>query len=433
MASKWRILSLCVVSASLFFGGCGGGGSPSAGGGTPTPTPSPTPSPTPTQGPTLTWQKDFAPQGSSSITGMTFLAGTVLGVGLENNSGNTATIGFDVTVNDLGATATASGKNFFPDTPSSATGVALTNSGTALAIGTHTLPGGSANAPAAFALNPATGALLPGGEKSFSCPSGAQLPTAITTDPTTGTVYIAFSVIGGLPAIVTSDASGNANCAIASIQVSDAGPNGSITDLKVAGGNLIVTGNLSGTTANSYVASIDKTNGARTWGVSGTGPFGGALMRSVVVDASGFGFVGGTAINGSTNQWVVVKLRLSDGSFATANGGWVVNPIPPAQTATADSLQALVPNTGTGGGVVAAGQTTPSGQSNPNSVQTAVAVINPDGSVRSKAQVNVFSGKQEHVNRAASDGAHALYVGGTGFTPGVGNSNFAWIAKFNIP
>lgn len=421
-----------VVLVFIALVGCGGGGGGSV---NPTPTPNPTPSPTPTPTPTqvtLVWEQSFAPRTSSALIGITYQSGVALAVGVENDSSNAGLVAYSATVSDQGATGVPSNKNFFSSSdPSAATAVAL-NGTTAIVGGAQTLPGGPTNTPAIFALSPITGNLIANGDRSVSCPASAVLPTAIATDPSTQKTFVGVSTANNVPVVVVTDASGNEDCAVAPIQVSDAGPNGSVSGMTISGNTLLVTGHLSGSTANSYVSAFDKNSGVQLWGVISTGPFGGTLMDSVVADANGFAYVGGTEI-GTADRWVVVKLRLSDGSFATADGGWVANPVKPSQTNTADTLQALMLNTGTGGGIVAVGQTTPAGQSDPNNVQTSIVLMNLDGSVRSNKSVNVFPGKQEHVSGATSDGSRNIYLSGGGFTPGIGGSNFGWIAKFQVP
>jgi hypothetical protein len=79
---------------------------------------------------------------------------------------------------------------------------------------------------------------------------------------------------------------------------------------------------------------------------------------------------------------------------------WARQPIAPSQAQTADTIVALVANPS--GGVIAVGQTTPAGQTDPNNVQTAIAVIKSDGTDHRNQAGQYLSGRPRTPRRGGS-------------------------------
>lgn len=407
------------------LGGCGGGGScATCGAPTPTPTPTPAPSPTPTPA-AFVWKTAFAPAPSANILTMLTSGNTVFGAGVEANSAATDTSAYAVAVTDNGTTVSTAQPNSLAET-SDILGMVLLNATTAFAVGKSTPANTGVVTPTVFILGlQASGVSIT--KNPLTCPAGTPLApilqnsltlTAVVQDGTT--MFIAARLQGDVPAIFTTDTTGAVNCAQTPIRVIDANARGIVHSIHVSGSSLFVAGDFNAL-AQGFVLRLDKATGVRNWEeiVSGT-----PIASMVVDDANGLVYAGGTKI-ATQDAWVVIQFHPPDTAPV-----WAVQPITPSQAQTADSIVALLANPA--GGVIAVGQTTPAGQADPNNVQTAVAVISPSGTTTAKKQVTIFSGDQEHAGAAILGPNSTLYIGGTKFTPNVGNAG-AWLAKLNLP
>jgi hypothetical protein len=428
MTSKRTIMTLCVLSASLLLGGCGGGGSSSAGGSTPTPTPISTPTPTPVS--QVVWKVALPPAQSANLLSMITTGSTVFGAGVTANASATGTNAYASSLADNGTSAAAGTPTSLSET-SDITGMLLLNPTTAFAIGSDTPVGNTAAVPTAFTLNPTTGAFL--SVKPFTCAPGTALApvlanavdaSAVAQDGTI--IYVALTIRGDVPQIVKTDLSGNLDCTQTAIRVAQGNTNGTIHSVVVAtmalvlGGEFLSPQNI----PQGFMIILDKTTGAQTFAVV----VGGTPIARVVMDSTGAIYVGGTQKATEPNNWVIEKFSPP---FTAINSApvWAKFGIPPAQNPNADSLVALLANPT--GGVIGIGQTTPAGHA-PNDVQTSIAVLDAATGTTTKAvQVNVFPGDQEHPGSAALGPNNTVYVGGEKFTPP--GSNFgAWISKISL-
>ncbi len=428
MTSKRPIMTLCVFSASLLLGGCGGGGSPSAGGSTPTPTPISTPTPTPTS--QVVWKVALPPAQSANLLSMITTGSTVFGAGVKANASATGTDAYAASLTDNGTSATAGTPTSLSET-SDITGMLLLNPTTAFAVGSDIPAGSTAALPTAFTLNPSTGAFL--SVKPFSCASGTALApvlanaidaTAVAQDGTI--IYVALTLRGDVPQIVKTDLAGNLDCTQTAIRVAQGNTNGTIHSVVVTSTALVLGGEFlgAGNVPQGFLIILDKTTGVQTFAVV----IGNTPTNGVVVDSTGSIYVGGTQKTTEPNSWIIQKFNPP---FTAANSGavWAKFGIPPAQNPNADTLVALLANPV--GGVIAVGQTTPAGHA-PNDVQTSVAVLDATTGTTTKAVlVNVFPGDQEHPGSAALGPNNTVYVGGEKFTPP--GSNFgAWVSKITL-
>jgi hypothetical protein len=307
----------------------------------------------------------------------------------------------------------------------------LINPTTAYAAGSDTPTGTATAIPAAFILNPANGVFL--SVKPFVCGAGTVLQPALVNvvDATAvaqdGTVmYVALTLRGDVPQIVTTDFSGNINCAQAAIRVAQGNTNGVIHAIRVTPTSLILGGEFLSpqNIPQGFMIILDKTTGAQTFAVV----VGSTPIVGVVVDASGSIYVGGSQKATQPNNWVIQKFSPP---FTATNSApvWAKSGIPSAQNPNSDTLLALLANSA--GGVIAVGQTTPVGHA-VNDVQTSIAVLDPaTGTTTKTVQVNLFPGDQEHVGSAALGPTNTVFVGGEKFTPNVGNFG-AWLAKISL-
>jgi hypothetical protein len=428
MTSKWRVLSLCVVSASLFFGGCGGGGSPSAGGGAPTPTPIPTPTPSPASA--VVWKTALPPAQGANLLALVTTSSTVFGAGVKVQPGGTGTNAYAASVTDNGTSATAGTPTSLSET-SDIIGMLLLNPTTAFAVGSDIPAGSTAAVPTAFTLNPSTGAFL--SVKAFACASGTALApvlanavdaSAVAQDGTI--LFVALTLRGDVPQIVKTDLAGNLDCTQTAIRVAQGNTNGTIHSVVVTSTALVLGGEFLGTgnIPQGFLIILDKTTGAQTFAVV----VGGTPIAGVVMDLTGPIYVGGTQKAGEPNNWVIEKFNPP---FTAINSApvWAKFGISPAQNPNGDTLVALL--SGPAGGVIAVGQTTPAGHT-PNDVQTSIAVLDAATGTTTKAvQVNVFPGDQEHPGSAALGPNNTVYVGGEKFTP-PGNNFGAWVSKISL-
>ena len=306
----------------------------------------------------------------------------------------------------------------------------LLDPSTAFAVGKDMPSGNPAPVPAAFTVNPATGTFL--SVKPFSCPAGSALSlvnatdaTAVARDGSTSTMYVALKVQGDVPEIIKTDLAGNPDCAQAAVRIVDALANGTVHSLTVTSTSFIVGGEFS-PTVQGFAVVIDRTSSQRVWEsiISGT------PVAAIVLDSSGAMYVGGTNEASAERAWHIERYN-PPFSGATINLAWSARGIAPSQAQTADTLVSLFLSSS--GSVVAAGQTTPQGQTNVNNVETSIAVLDPaTGATTKTVQVNVFSGDQEHVGAAIPGPNNTVYVAGEKFT--LPSANFgAWFAKINLP
>jgi hypothetical protein len=428
MTSKRPIMTLCVFSASLLLGGCGGGGSPSAGGSTPTPTPISTPTPAPTS--QVVWKVALPPAQSANLLSMITTGSTVFGAGVKANASATGTNTYAASLTDNGTSATAGTPTSLSEM-SDIIGMLLLNPTTAFAVGSDIPAGTTAAVPTAFTLNPSTGAFL--SVKPFSCAAGTALApvlanavdaSAVAQDGTI--LYVALTLRGDVPQIVKTDLAGNLDCTQTAIRVAQGNTNGAIHSVVVTSTALVLGGEFlgAGSVPQGFLIILDKTTGAQTFAVV----VGGTPIAGVVVDLTGPIYVGGTQKATEPNNWVIEKFSPP---FTAINSApvWAKFGISPAQNPNGDTLVALL--AGPAGGVIAVGQTTPAGHA-PNDVQTSIAVLDAATGTTTKAvQVNVFPGDQEHVGSAVVGANNTVFLGGEKFTPNVGNFG-AWIAKISL-
>src|SRR5947207_2960879 len=157
MPSIWRILSLCVVSASLIIEGCGGSGTRAAGPpGTPTPTPIPTPTP---QASAVIWKIALPPVQGGNLLSLVTTGNTVFGAGVKVPPSGNGTNAYAASATDNGTSA-AQGTPTSLAEGSDATSMVLINPTTAYAAGSDTPTGSATAVPAAFILNPTSGVFL---------------------------------------------------------------------------------------------------------------------------------------------------------------------------------------------------------------------------------------------------------------------------------
>jgi hypothetical protein len=428
MKSKRPIMTLCVFSASLLLGGCGGGGSPSAGGSTPTPTPISTPTPTPTS--QVVWKAALPPAQSANLLSMITTGNTIFGAGVKANASATGTNAYAASLTDNGTSATAGTPTSLSET-SDIIGMLLLNPTTAFAVGSDIPAGSTAAVPTTFTLNPSTGGFL--SVKPFSCASGTALApvlanavdaSAVAQDGTI--LYVALTLRGDVPQIVKTDLAGNLDCTQTAIRVAQGNTNGTIHSVVVTSTALVLGGAFlgAGSVPQGFMIILDKTTGAQTFAVV----VGGTPIAGVVVDLTGPIYVGGTQKAGEPNNWVIEKFNPP---FTAINSApvWAKFGISPAQNPNADTLVAILASPA--GGVIAVGQTTPAGHT-PNDVQTSIAVLDAaTGATTKTVQVNIFPGDQEHVGSAAVGPNNTVFVAGEKFTPNVGNFG-AWIAKISL-
>jgi hypothetical protein len=297
---------------------------------------------------------------------------------------------------------------------------------TAFAVGKSTPAATGVLTPTVFILT-----LQPSGvliaKKALTCPAGSPLASTLQNSLTLSAVaqdgtnmLIAARVKGDVPAIFVSDTAGGIDCTQSPIRVIDADPDGIIHAIHPSGTSLFVAGAFNAI-AQGFVLRLDKATGVRNWEeiISQT-----PVSSMVVDDVNGFVYAGGTRIS-TQDAWRVIQFHPPDTAPV-----FVSQPITPSQAQTADTIVALLANPS--GGVIAVGQTTLAGQTDPNNVQTAIAVVKSDGTTIATKQVNIFPGDQEHPGAAVLGPNGTIYIAGTKFTPNVGSAG-AWLAKLALP